>query len=279
MRELAQDTIPRPLHSAVDDIAAALGTVALAPDLDLLLPRVVAEACDTLRCERCVLLEVRHGVLKHVAEAARRAGRGPLAPGLDGTTLSCRQPEARAIHTGQSIIVTPRKRPGALIAPFSARSYVVAPIRIDGTDGYVLLADGSDEVDRAILGAYATGVAGLIQREAARSVLARFRRDVSAQLYAMGDLVSGGDKTDLAAADVRPKSARGPSKFDQLLTRREHEIAELMAQGLGNRDIAAALIIAEGTVKSHVKHIFRKFHAKNRAQAVSRYLTLATHEP
>ena len=59
-----------------------------------------------------------------------------------------------------------------------------------------------------------------------------------------------------------------------LLTRREIEVIELMARGASNADIANELVIAESTVKSHVKHILRKMHAANRAQAVSCYMRL-----
>jgi DNA-binding NarL/FixJ family response regulator len=51
-------------------------------------------------------------------------------------------------------------------------------------------------------------------------------------------------------------------------------VVELMARGASNGDIASELVIAEGTVKSHVKHILRKLHAANRAQAVSCYMRL-----
>ena len=47
-----------------------------------------------------------------------------------------------------------------------------------------------------------------------------------------------------------------------------------MGQGASNADIAAALVISEGTAKSHVKHVLRKLRASNRAQAVSTYLRI-----
>jgi DNA-binding NarL/FixJ family response regulator len=56
------------------------------------------------------------------------------------------------------------------------------------------------------------------------------------------------------------------------LTRREIDVLLLMATGETNAGIAARLIISEGTVKSHVKHILRKLGAANRAEAVCRYL-------
>jgi LuxR family transcriptional regulator, regulator of acetate metabolism len=59
-----------------------------------------------------------------------------------------------------------------------------------------------------------------------------------------------------------------------LLTQREIEVIDLMARGASNADIANELVIAEGTVKSHVKHILRKTRAANRTQAVSCYMRL-----
>jgi DNA-binding CsgD family transcriptional regulator len=42
------------------------------------------------------------------------------------------------------------------------------------------------------------------------------------------------------------------------LTRREREIAELVTQGLGNREIAERLVLVKRTVESHIEHIFGK---------------------
>jgi two-component system, NarL family, nitrate/nitrite response regulator NarL len=48
------------------------------------------------------------------------------------------------------------------------------------------------------------------------------------------------------------------------LTPREHEVAELVEQGLRNRDIARNLGIQTGTVKIHLKHIFEKTGVRGR---------------
>ncbi len=47
-----------------------------------------------------------------------------------------------------------------------------------------------------------------------------------------------------------------------------------MAEGDTNARIARRLVISEGTVKTHVKHILRKLGASNRAEAVSRWVQL-----
>jgi ATP/maltotriose-dependent transcriptional regulator MalT len=61
-----------------------------------------------------------------------------------------------------------------------------------------------------------------------------------------------------------PRAARRPS----LLSPREREVHELIAQGLTNREIASALYISESTTKLHVRHIFDKLRVRSRAEAV-----------
>jgi len=53
------------------------------------------------------------------------------------------------------------------------------------------------------------------------------------------------------------------------LSAREVEVLELIAQGLGNKQIAHTLRIAEDTVKNHVKHIFAKLGVQDRTRAAT----------
>jgi two-component system, NarL family, nitrate/nitrite response regulator NarL len=54
-----------------------------------------------------------------------------------------------------------------------------------------------------------------------------------------------------------------PYQID-LLTTRERQIVRVMAEGLTNKEIAQRLKLAEGTVKVHLHHIFRKLGIANR---------------
>ena len=52
------------------------------------------------------------------------------------------------------------------------------------------------------------------------------------------------------------------------LTSRQLQILPLLAEGMPNKRIADALGLTEGTVKQHLKDLFRRLHANNRTQAV-----------
>jgi two-component system response regulator DesR len=64
-----------------------------------------------------------------------------------------------------------------------------------------------------------------------------------------------------------------PPKADQpepMLSEREREVLALIAAGSTNREIAQRLYLSPHTVKEHTSALYRKLHARNRAEAVQR---------
>jgi DNA-binding NarL/FixJ family response regulator len=56
---------------------------------------------------------------------------------------------------------------------------------------------------------------------------------------------------------------------EEMLTAREREILQLLADGMSNADVAERLFISQETVKSHVRHILAKLEADTRTHAVA----------
>lgn len=216
------------------------------------------------------------------ADEINRIGQAhpqPLVPGLYETEI-VRRREAMIV-TG----VQQDSRVHRRIADASrSRSYVGAPImsgnHVVGLlhgDCYVQGRD-PDAEDCETLATYAKGLQ-----------LALTRAHLAEQLNNVGSALRGvaNDCHEGAAAidglTAWPSRGVGSAEFTlaaratkqavhsvrDVLTSREAQILELMAEGMSNGRIATQLVIAEGTVKQHVKRILRKLRAGNRVEAVS----------
>jgi DNA-binding NarL/FixJ family response regulator len=71
-----------------------------------------------------------------------------------------------------------------------------------------------------------------------------------------------------AAPSVMGQADRGGARA-MPLTRREQEVARLVARGLTNRQIADDLVITEGTAINHLTHILTKLGFRSRAQVAA----------
>jgi predicted ATPase/DNA-binding CsgD family transcriptional regulator len=76
-------------------------------------------------------------------------------------------------------------------------------------------------------------------------------------------LALGQARADRGSSPNQPPGTRAPGG----LTRREWEIAQLLAEGLSNKEIAARLVIAPRTAETHVEHILAKLGFTSRTQA------------
>lgn len=166
-------------------------------------------------------------------DAARR-----LAPEL--VLMDIRMPRLDGLAATRRIIAERDDPPRVLIlSTFGLDKYVYEALRA-GASGF-LLKDASPEDIVAAIRVVARGDA-LLDPAVTPSVIGRF-----AALPTPRD--------DLKA------------QVDEL-TAREREVLTLMAKGHSNAEIAGELVVGEGTVKTHVRHVLRKLGLRDRIQAV-----------
>jgi DNA-binding NarL/FixJ family response regulator len=83
------------------------------------------------------------------------------------------------------------------------------------------------------------------------------------------DLVAILVRTLAASAATMTAATRTPRMTDVRLTEREQQVLRGMSQGKSNGQIGRELYLAEDTVKTHARRLFRKLDVKDRAQAVA----------
>jgi DNA-binding CsgD family transcriptional regulator len=202
--------------------------------------------------------------------------------------------ESEMVRRGVPILVrdpqsNPRVHP-ELAAVTNTAAYVAAPVLTWGRPIGLLHADRSTErpgvveVDRDVLGMFAEGLGVAFERNLMMERLQAMRRAADEHLRTATALA------DDFTLDVIERAGPASTRVEQLLdtrdplphatysgghppdlTAREIDVLRGMAAGQTNAQIALSLFVAEGTVKSHVKHILRKLGAANRTEAVARY--------
>lgn len=117
--------------------------------------------------------------------------------------------------------------------------------------------------DTSILEALGAGACGYLTKNAGRADIAR-----AISAAANGQLVLDAAVRAAVVRAAGPEVAPAVSEPSDGLTRREGEVLVLIAQGLTNADIAAALFLNANTVKTHISRVFAKTGSKSRAQAI-----------
>lgn len=148
---------------------------------------------------------------------------------------------------------------------------------VDVPSRFAMTAPGTDEAvtHRWILLVDADAAAiGNWLRRGARAVLPRDAE--GSEILAAIDAVHAGLAVVPASAidalgerPVRERARLTHAVAQTPLSPREREILALLAEGLGNKIVAARLGISEHTVKTHVASIFQKLGAETRAEAVA----------
>ncbi len=127
----------------------------------------------------------------------------------------------------------------------------------------VLVLTTFDE-DEILAGALRAGAAGFLLKGAPAEDLQRAVRTLAEGGAWLDPSITG--RVLAAYREGRPPMRPG-AQVD-LLTPREKDVLALVGSGLSNSEIAADLFLGEGTVKTHIGHIFTKLDLRDRAAAV-----------
>jgi DNA-binding CsgD family transcriptional regulator/GAF domain-containing protein len=175
-----------------------------------------------------------------------------------------------------------------LVPAAHSSEYLVVPVTIDDEVVALLFADDGPrgraltarDLEAARL--FADSVAMIISSAAIHLRLDEQRDELDATLLAAESMIRRmrESRVEIAPSLARPTiglrsdSARitpivptGNARF----TTRERDVLELLARGYTNLQVADRLTVTNSTVKSHVKHIFKKLGASTRAEAIARY--------
>lgn len=158
-----------------------------------------------------------------------------------GGVLATRDISAALPHTRVMVLTT-----------FDTDDLVFAAVRA-GAQAYLLKDASEDEVLETVRAVH-RGESRLTP-QIARKVMDQFRL--------LADRMATAPPTSAApepAAEATVLAQQDP------LTEREAAVLEQIARGLSNRQIAATLFLAEGTVKNHVSRIMQKLHANTRTE-------------
>lgn len=118
--------------------------------------------------------------------------------------------------------------------------------------------------DDAVLAALRAGAAAFLTKDARPEVVLETVRDVHEGRPAPTDA----EAIDLLRAQGTPVERVRRDDVLDVLSAREREVFLLVAKGLSNAEIAAAVFLSEATVKTHVRAVLTKLGLRNRIQVV-----------
>ena len=156
----------------------------------------------------------------------------------DVVLMDIRMPTLDGLEATRRILAGPDRRPRVVVlTTFDRDEYVFEALRA-GASGFLLKDAPEDRLVTAIRVAADGG--SMFAPSATRQLIEEFVR----------------------------RGLRKPAPELEELTPRELEVLCLIAGGLSNEEIAAKLVVSEHTAKTHVAHILRKLHLRDRTQAV-----------
>ena len=123
--------------------------------------------------------------------------------------------------------------------------------------------------DEALAGMLRAGASGFVLKGVPAEDLQRAVRVVAEGGAWLDPAVTGRVLATYRTAPAARPTAKAPQDAGlDTLTSRELEVLTLIGQGKTNGEIAAGLFVSEGTVKTHINHVFTKLRLRDRAAAV-----------
>ncbi|HVC88940.1 MAG TPA: response regulator transcription factor [Gaiellaceae bacterium] len=132
-----------------------------------------------------------------------------------------------------------------------------------GTQVLVLTTYADDD---SLFPALEAGARGYLTKDATAEEIEQAIRALGAGRTHLDPVIQ--ERLIAAVLDPARVSSDTAESLPDGLTPREVEVLKLIAAGLSNTEIAAALVVSDATVKTHINHVFAKTGARDRAQAV-----------
>lgn len=177
------------------------------------------------------------------AQAVRRVAQ--LHP--DVVLMDVRMPVLDGVEATRQIVASGSGARVLILTTFDVDEYAFAGLRA-GASGFLLKDVPPDELASAIR-SVASGDA-VVSPRITRRLLDTYASSLP------------------VATDLPATAPTGGLAQLELLTEREREVLLLVAAGLSNAEIAAHLVLAEGTVKTHVTRVLAKLELRDRVQVV-----------
>jgi len=135
-------------------------------------------------------------------------------------------------------------------------------VKASGSDSRVVML--TMHADQEVLAnAIRAGAAGYLTKDCSTREIAE-----AVRMAAEGDTVLSPQLARSMLEEVRKLDHPKPDEEEKLVSRREEEVLQLIADGCSTPEVAAQLYISQKTVKNHLASIYQKLDARDRTQAV-----------
>lgn len=153
-----------------------------------------------------------------------------------------------------------------LILPGMDGFEVIRRLRLQGSRARILILTNRDDQD-AIFESFRRGAEGFLEKTAPLDEIIR-----AIEAIGEGRQVFRKEHERMAHGRLAEmaRRARKAAKAASVLTRRERQVLELIAEGLTTRQMASLLQLSERTVETHIANLYDKLDVKTRVQAVHR---------